>query len=72
VPWGWWPGFSGLRLHLVRVGQQADDYLRHQNFQFRLQPNDGSTMFSMDATFLPDAREQRSRRSFESVFLHPE
>ncbi|MGE5289672.1 MAG: arabinofuranosidase catalytic domain-containing protein, partial [Micromonosporaceae bacterium] len=26
-------------------------YLRHQNFQFHLQPNDGSTLFSQDATF---------------------
>ena len=34
-------------------------YLRHQNFQFHLQPNDGSSLFSMDATFCPQARQQR-------------
>jgi hypothetical protein len=42
-------------------------YLRHQNFQFHLQLNDGSTLFSMDATFCPGAGNSGQGVSFQSV-----
>ena len=42
-------------------------YLRHQNFQFHLQPNDGSSLFSMDATFCPQAGNGGQGTSFQSV-----
>jgi hypothetical protein len=42
-------------------------YLRHQNFQFHLQPNDGSSLFSMDATVCPRAGNSGQGTSFQSV-----
>jgi hypothetical protein len=42
-------------------------YLRHQDFQFHLQPNDGSSLFSMDATFCPAAGNSGQGTSFQSV-----
>ncbi|HET9897380.1 MAG TPA: AbfB domain-containing protein [Streptosporangiaceae bacterium] len=42
-------------------------YLRHQNFQFHLQPNDGSSLFSADATFCPAAGNSGQGTSFQSV-----
>jgi hypothetical protein len=42
-------------------------YLRHQNFQFHLQPNDGSSLFSMDATFCPQTGNSGQGMSFQSV-----
>ena len=37
-------------------------YLRHQNFQYHLQPNDGSSLFAQDATVCPGTGQQRSGR----------
>ncbi len=42
-------------------------YLRHQNFQFHLQPNDGSALFSQDATVCPAAGNSGQGTSFQSV-----
>lgn len=42
-------------------------YLRHQNFQLHLQPNDGSTLFSQDATFCRQPGNSGSGTSFRSV-----
>ena len=42
-------------------------YLRHQNFQFHLQPNDGSTVFAQDATFCPGTGNSGQGASFQSV-----
>jgi Alpha-L-arabinofuranosidase B, catalytic/Alpha-L-arabinofuranosidase B (ABFB) domain/Concanavalin A-like lectin/glucanases superfamily/Lamin Tail Domain/NPCBM-associated, NEW3 domain of alpha-galactosidase len=42
-------------------------YLRHQNFQFHLQPNDGSSLFAMDATFCPGSGNSGQGTSFQSV-----
>jgi hypothetical protein len=42
-------------------------YLRHQNFQFHLQPSDGSSLFSQDATFCPAAGNGGQGRSFQSA-----
>ncbi len=42
-------------------------YLRHMNFQFHLQPNDGSTLFSQDATFCPQPGNSGQGTSFQSV-----
>jgi hypothetical protein len=42
-------------------------YLRHANFQFRLQPNDGSTLFAQDATFCSQPGNSGQGTSFKSV-----
>jgi hypothetical protein len=42
-------------------------YLRHQNFQFHLQPFDGSTLFTTDATFCPAPGNSGQGTSFQSV-----
>jgi hypothetical protein len=42
-------------------------YLRHQNFQFHLQPSDGSSLFSTDATFCPGTGNSGQGTSFQSV-----
>src|SRR6266568_4389133 len=42
-------------------------YLRHQNFQFHLQPNDGSALFSQDATFCQMPGNSGQGVSFQSV-----
>jgi len=39
---------------------QPGSYLRHQNFQVHLQPNDGSALFAQDATFCPQGSSFRS------------
>jgi hypothetical protein len=42
-------------------------YLRHQNYQFHLQPNDGSSLFSQDATFCQTPGNSGKGVSFQSV-----
>ena len=42
-------------------------YLRHQNFQLHLQSNDGSALFSQDATFCPATGNSGQGTSFQSV-----
>jgi len=42
-------------------------YLRHQNFQLHLQPNDGSSLYAQDATFCPQAGNSGQGTSFQSV-----
>jgi hypothetical protein len=42
-------------------------YLRHQNFQFHLQPFDGSSLNAMDATFCPAPGNSGQGTSFQSV-----
>jgi hypothetical protein len=42
------------------------DFLRHQNFQLRRQPMDGSALFRADATFCPQAGMSGQGTSFAS------
>ncbi|MFF5292763.1 arabinofuranosidase catalytic domain-containing protein [Paractinoplanes globisporus] len=42
-------------------------YLRHQNFQLHLQPNDGSSLYAQDATFCAQAGNSGQGTSFQSV-----
>jgi hypothetical protein len=42
-------------------------YLRHQNFQLHLQPNDGSSLFSLDGTFCQGPGNSGQGVSFQSV-----
>jgi non-reducing end alpha-L-arabinofuranosidase len=42
-------------------------YLRHQNFQLHLEPNDGSSLFANDATFCPGPGNSGQGTSFQSV-----
>jgi hypothetical protein len=42
-------------------------YLRHQNFQFHLQPSDGSPLFAQDATLCPGPGNSGQGTSFQSV-----
>jgi non-reducing end alpha-L-arabinofuranosidase len=46
---------------------KPDSYLRHQNFQLHLQPNDGSTLFAQDGTFCQRPGNSGNGVSFESV-----
>jgi len=46
---------------------KPDSYLRHQNFVLHLQPNDGSSLFSQDATFCQVAGNSGTGVSFQSV-----
>jgi hypothetical protein len=46
---------------------RPSSYLRHQNFQFHLQPNDGSTLFTQDATFCQVPGNSGQGVSFQSV-----
>jgi hypothetical protein len=41
-------------------------YLRHANFQFHLQSNDGGTLFAQDATFCPQPGNSGQGTSFQS------
>jgi hypothetical protein len=43
------------------------NYLRHQNFQVKLNANDGSSLFASDATFCPQAGKNGQGNSFQSV-----
>jgi hypothetical protein len=43
------------------------EYLRHQNFQFHLMDNDGSSLFANDATFCPATGNSGQGVSFKSV-----
>ncbi len=45
----------------------SGSYLRHQNFHLYLQPNDGSSLFSQDATFCPTTGNSGQGYSFQSV-----
>ena len=45
----------------------AGSYLRHQNFQLYAQPNDGSSLFSQDATFCSQAGQNGQGNSFSSI-----
>ncbi len=42
------------------------DYLRHQNFVLHRQPDDGSALFTADATFCPQAGKSGQGTSFQS------
>ncbi|HEY2794935.1 MAG TPA: arabinofuranosidase catalytic domain-containing protein, partial [Micromonosporaceae bacterium] len=42
-------------------------YLRHQNFELYLQPNDNSSLFAQDATFCPVTGNSGTGWSFQSV-----
>jgi non-reducing end alpha-L-arabinofuranosidase len=45
----------------------SGSYLRHQNFELYLQANDGSSLFSQDATFCPTTGNSGTGWSFQSV-----
>jgi hypothetical protein len=45
----------------------AGSFLRHQNFQLFMHPNDGSALFASDATFCPQAGMNGQGDSFASV-----
>jgi hypothetical protein len=45
----------------------SGNYLRHQNYQLKLAANDGSSLFSQDATFCPQAGRNGQGNSFASV-----
>jgi len=44
----------------------SGSYLRHQNFQLYLQPDDGTQLFASDATFCPQLGRNGQGNSFES------
>jgi len=61
------PGLANPDCVSFESVNQPGSYLRHQNFQFHLQPFDGSTLFTMDATFCPMPGNSGQGVSFESV-----
>jgi len=50
-----------------QAANASGSYLRHQNFELYLQPNDGSSLFAQDATFCPQAGNSGQGWSFQSV-----
>jgi hypothetical protein len=61
------PGLANPACVSFESVNKPGSYLRHQNFQFHLQPNDGSTLFSTDATFCPGPGNSGQGTSFQSV-----
>jgi alpha-L-arabinofuranosidase B-like protein/concanavalin A-like lectin/glucanase superfamily protein/lamin tail-like protein/alpha-galactosidase-like protein len=61
------PGLANPACISFESVNKPGSYLRHQNFQFHLQPNDGSTLFSTDATFCPGPGNNGQGMSFQSV-----
>jgi hypothetical protein len=61
------PGLANPACISFESVNKPGSYLRHQNFQFHLQPDDGSTLFSTDATFCPGPGNSGQGTSFQSV-----
>ena len=61
------PGLANPACISFESVNKPGSYLRHQNFQFHLQPNDGSTLFATDATFCPGPGNSGQGTSFQSV-----
>jgi sRNA-binding protein len=61
------PGLANPACISFESVNKPGSYLRHQNFQFHLQSNDGSTLFATDATFCPGAGNNGQGMSFQSV-----
>jgi hypothetical protein len=60
-------GLADSRCFSFESANSPHNYLRHQNFTLFLQPNDGSTLYSKDATFCPVAGKQAGTMVFRSV-----
>jgi hypothetical protein len=61
------PGLANPSCISFESINKPGSYLRHANFQFHLQPNDGSALFSQDATFCPQPGNSGQGTSFQSV-----
>ncbi|NUS16058.1 MAG: hypothetical protein HOY69_32440 [Streptomyces sp.] len=61
------PGLDDPNCVSFESVDEPGSYLRHQNFQLHLQPNDGSTLFSQDATFCQTPGNSGNGVSFQSV-----
>ncbi|SEP07023.1 alpha-L-arabinofuranosidase B [Actinacidiphila rubida] len=60
-------GLSNSACVSFESGNDAGQYLRHSNFQLRLNANDGSSQFAQDATFCPQAGNNGQGLSFPAV-----
>jgi hypothetical protein len=60
------PGLANAACVSFESVNRPGSYLRHQNFQFHLQANDGSVLFSQDATFCPGPGNSGQGTSFQS------
>ncbi len=61
------PGLANPACVSFESIDKPGSYLRHMNFQFHLQSNDGSALFSQDATFCQQPGNSGQGVSFQSV-----
>jgi hypothetical protein len=60
------PGLANSACVSFKSANGSGDYIRHSGFQLFLEPNDGTTLFTLDATFCPRAGNSGSNYSFMS------
>jgi hypothetical protein len=60
------PGLANSNCVSFESANGSGDYIRHSNFQLFLEPNDGTSLFALDATFCPRAGNSGSNYSFMS------
>jgi hypothetical protein len=60
------PGLANSNCVSFKSANGSGDYIRHSNFQLFLEPNDGTSLFALDATFCPRAGNSGSNYSFMS------
>jgi hypothetical protein len=60
-------GLANSSCYSFEARDATGSYLRHQNYQLYLQPNDGSSLFAQDATFCTQTGRSGQGISFASV-----
>jgi non-reducing end alpha-L-arabinofuranosidase len=60
------PGLANSSCVSFQSANGSGDYIRHSNFELYLEPNDGTSLFALDATFCPRAGNSGSNYSFVS------
>jgi hypothetical protein len=60
------PGLANSACVSFKSANGSGDYIRHSGFQLFLEPNDGTSLFTLDATFCPRAGNSGSNYSFMS------
>ncbi|HTJ69852.1 MAG TPA: alpha-L-arabinofuranosidase B [Actinospica sp.] len=61
------PGLYNSSCVSFESANESGEYLRHSNFELYLEPNDGTTLFSEDATFCPTTGNSGKGYSLQSV-----
>jgi hypothetical protein len=60
------PGLANSACVSFKSANGSGDYIRHSGFELYLQPNDGTSLFTLDATFCPRAGNSGANYSFMS------